>query len=227
MIVYVLWNRVNGKAYIGQHHGYTLSKRWNRNLSDVHVNRHLTSAIEKYGPASFSRQILCYASCQQELDLLERFWISMYHSTDPRFGYNQQSGGRKWRGEYTKKLRQAISEGTRKGLARRSAKEKRELRQAIREGVRKAWARKSENERWEFSFGAKIRWLMCTERQRRRITSGIRNSPRHGRPSLKGRKYGPQKHPCRHRKPFTEEHKKHIGQALRRYHRQRRRSEKG
>jgi group I intron endonuclease len=215
MIVYLLLNKVNGKAYIGQHNGYDISKRWNRQLNNVKVNSHLFNAIQKYGPASFSRKILCHASCQQELDLLEQFWIAAYKSTDPRFGYNLQPGGRKWRGEYTKELRQAISEGIRKGMARRSAKEK-----------------------WEFAFAIKLRWLMRTERERRRITFPMWNSPREykpwnkglkgygaGRPSArKGKKYGKQKNPCRHK---TEEHKQRIGQALRRYHRQRRQTREG
>jgi group I intron endonuclease len=219
MIVYLLLNRRNNKAYIGQHKGHLLTKRWNRHLSNARVNSHLANAVRKYGFASFSRKILCYASCQQELDLLEQFWIAAYKSTDPRFGYNQQSGGRKWRGQYTKELRQLISEAT-----------------------RKAWARKSAKEKWEFAFATKLMWLVRTERQRKRITSPMRNCPREytppwnkglkgqgaGRPSArKGRTFGPQKNPCRHRKPFTKEHKRHISEALTQYHKQRRRYEKG
>ena len=208
MLIYLLLNRVNGKSYIGQHCGFRLEERWNKNLNNVIVNSHLYHAIQKYGPASFSRQILCYASCQQELDLLEQFWIAAYRSTDPMFGYNLQSGGRKWRGHYSKELRELIGEAT-----------------------RKAWAKKSEKEKWEFAFAIKLRWLNRTERQRRRITSPMRNFPRVyplGRPSKKkGRKFGPQKNPCRHPKPFTEEHCRHLSQALLRYHRKRRREEKG
>ena len=57
MIVYLLLNRVNRKAYIGQHKGYTLSpKRWNRGLNNVSVNRHLTAAVNKYGADSFHKK---------------------------------------------------------------------------------------------------------------------------------------------------------------------------
>jgi hypothetical protein len=174
------------------------------------------NAVRKYGPASFSRKILCHASCQQELDLLEQFWILFYKSTDPRFGYNQQSGGRLWRGRYTKRLKQLISEATRKALARRSAKEK-----------------------WEFAFATKLTWLMRTERQRQRITAPmLKNRRPHtpwnkgmkgqgaGRPSAKkGRTFGPQKNPCRHRKPFTKQHKERISKALKRYFRRKRQEE--
>jgi group I intron endonuclease len=216
MIVYLLLNTVNEKAYVGQHGGYTLTKRWNQHLYNVKENRHLTNAIKRYGPASFQRKILCYASCQQELDLLERFWIATYGSTDPQFGYNKQAGGRQWRGQYTKRLRQSISKA-----------------------IRKAWARKSAKEKWEFAFAVKLRWLMRTERQRRLITFPMWHTPRGrrtawnkglkgfgaGRPSArKGRKFGKQENPCRHK---TEEHRQRISQGLRRYHRQRRRQEKG
>jgi group I intron endonuclease len=198
MIVYLLWNQVNGKAYVGQHAGFQLDKRWNKTLSGCRkTNRHLAAAVQKYGANNFSRTILCYAFCQQELDLLEQFWIAAYKSTDPRFGYNQQSGGRIWRAHYTRELRQLISEGT-----------------------RKAWAKKSAKEKWEFAFAMKIKWLMRTERQRQRITSAIRNWPR------KGRKLGPQQNPCGNHKPLTEEHKQRISKALRRSW-QRRQSEKG
>jgi len=216
MLVYLLLNRGNGKAYIGQHAGYDLKKRWNSKLSNVKVNSHFHKAIQKYGPANFSRHILCYASCQRELDLLEKLWIAAYRSTDPRFGYNLQSGGRRWKGEYSK-----------------------EVKEAINKAIREAWAKKSAKEKWEFSFGCKLRWLMRTECERRRITSPMWHTPRGprtawnkglkgyraGRPSpMKGKKLGPQKNPCRHR---TEEHRQRISQGLRRYHRQRRRQAKG
>lgn len=219
MIVYLLLNRVNGKAYIGQTQHYNLSKRWNRLLNNVKVNSHLTAAIKKYGPASFQRKILCFASCQEELDLLEQFWIAVYKATDARFGYNQQLGGRKWCGHYTKKLRQLISEAT-----------------------QKAWARKSSKERWEFAFATKILWLMRTERQRQRITAPMRNRERRyckpwnkgltgkatgaGRPSArKGRTFGKQHNPCRTKAPFTKEHRQRISKGLKRYFRRRRQEE--
>ena len=154
MIVYLLTNKVNSKVYVGQHRGFTLSKRWNKKLDNVHVNNHLTGAINKYGAASFSRKIICFATCQQELDLLEQFWIAIYKATDPKHGYNQQSGGRMWRGQYTPRLKQLMSEG-----------------------VRKAWQRKSKKERWEHAFATKLTWLMRSEHQRKKITTPMHKVP--------------------------------------------------
>ena len=201
--MYALTNKRNNKVYIGQHRGYTLSKRWNRKLDNAKVNAHLTAAIKKYGATSFTRKILCFASCQQELDLLEQFWISVYKATDPRFGYNQQSGGRNWRGSYTPRLKQLISKA-----------------------ARKAWAKKSAKERWEFAFAAKLRWLMRTERERERMMAQAHKVPWNkglkGIPSgRKGKKYGPHKNPCCSRKPFTKQHKERISKGLKRYYRQR------
>ena len=210
----MLQNTVNHKVYIGQTRHQELSKRRSARPSLHKANAHLANAIRKYGPDGFSLNVLCHASCQQDLDLLEQFWIAAYKSTNPQFGYNQQSGGRKWQGQYTKELRQAISEG-----------------------ARKAWARKTPKERWEHAFGVKIRWLMRTERQRKRITSPMWHCPREYRPwnkglkgwnagqpsPRKGMKCGPQKNPCR--EPHTEEHKQKISQGLKQYFK-RRRSEK-
>jgi group I intron endonuclease len=213
VIVYALTNRRNNKVYIGQHKGHTLSKRWNNKLNNPHVNNHLSGAIKKYGATSFRRTIICHASCQQELDLLEQFWIAFYKATNPRYGYNIQTGGRIWHGECTKKLRQLISDR-----------------------VRKAWAKKSAKEKWEYALSIKLRWLMRTERQRKRITAAMRKCTSKnynpwnkgmkgqgaGRPSpKKGKKCGPQKHPCRHKKPFTEEHKANVSKGLKRYYRRR------
>jgi group I intron endonuclease len=214
MIVYLLTNKVNSKVYVGQHRGYSLSRRWNQRLDNVKVNNHFTNAVQKYGPESFSRKVLCHASCQQELDLLEQFFIATYKSTDPRFGYNQQSGGRVWRGQYTKRLRQLIGEGS-----------------------KRVWARRSKKERWELAFAVKLQWLMRTERERQQIIAKQRTripwnkgmkGQGAGKPSKrKGRKFGKQRNPCRTRKPFTKEHCQRIKEALRRYHKQRRRQEKG
>lgn len=221
-LIYILRNELNGKCYIGQTRGFALSKRWNSTLTTVRVNPHLTAAITKYGARAFSRHILCYASCQQELDLLERFWIYVLQTTNPKFGYNVQSGGRHWRGEYTPELRRAISEGG-----------------------RKAWAKKTPKERWEFGLATKLKWLMRSERERERIgrritkaltgkprtgpawNKGLSPAPNKGRPSQrKGRTFGPQRHPCRKRMPFTAEHCQNISRGLKKYFAAKRREEK-
>lgn len=135
MIVYLLLNRVNRKAYVGQHRGCVLTKRWNGHLNNVKANRHLTGAIRKHGAESFTRTVLAYASCQDELDLLEKFFIQMYQSTNPRFGYNQQTGGLTGTGRHSKAT----------------------IRQ-IREANRRHWEQKKPEERVQYSLNAWLRW---------------------------------------------------------------------
>jgi group I intron endonuclease len=192
MLVYLLQNKVNGKGYVGQHCGFHLEKRWNQKLNNTKMNNHLQAAINKYGPANFRRTVLAYASCQQEADLLEKFFILIYQTTDRRFGYNFQSGGRRGSGRHIE-----------------------EVRERIRDRMRVVWARKSEKERWEFGFATKLRWLNRTEEEKEQITNQITKSlVPSGR---KGRTFGPQKHPCQSWPAKSEEHKKRISRSLKMY----------
>ena len=104
-IIYKITNTVNGKVYIGQ----TTNKRgfkgrYDRNGSGVERvynynryyknNMHLLNSIEKYGLESFEVDEefkICYS--KEELDYFEKYYISLYNSTDSRFGYNSQEGG--------------------------------------------------------------------------------------------------------------------------------------
>src|SRR4051794_38901857 len=93
VIVYLLVNQVSGKGYVGQTKQHTLAKRWRPSLSSNSANPHLRASIAKYGPESFTRIVLAHARCQEELDLLEKFFITIFQTCNPRHGYNQQTGG--------------------------------------------------------------------------------------------------------------------------------------
>ncbi len=109
MIVYALVNEVNGKSYVGQHHGNEVETRWNPSLlRSCPYNPHLVRAVKKYGAAAFRSTILAHASCQQELDLLEQFHILIRQATNPRFGYNTLPGGVLWRGKPSIEMRQKL-----------------------------------------------------------------------------------------------------------------------
>ena len=213
MIVYALVNQVNGKCYIGQTRGNQLTKRWSRNLTNG-PNQHLKAAIDQYGPDQFIRQILAQCDTEAEADNLEKLWISVLQTWDGRYGYNMQFGGRTGPGKHSADIRRRIGEST-----------------------RKMWDRMSPKDRWEFQLATKLRWLSRTELERLRISrkvskaltgkprtvpvwnKGLSPAPNRGKPSgKKGRKYGPQKHPCKQWGPKTEEHRKHISEALKMYH---------
>lgn len=92
--IYMIKNIVNGKVYIGQ--SVDIYTRWynhKRDLSNgVHYNTHLQKSWNKYGESSFEFSII--KTCDQnDLDLLEVKYISLYNSCDSKFGYNMSFGG--------------------------------------------------------------------------------------------------------------------------------------
>jgi group I intron endonuclease len=215
VMVYAIVNQVNGKSYVGQTSRFPLSKRWCPSLKNS-ANPHLQAAINRYGPQSFKRYVLACASCQQEADLLEKFFILTRQTTDRRFGYNLQTGGRQGPGRHIEDVRQRISEGS-----------------------KRMWARMSPKERWEFQLATKLRWLSYGEDERQKIsqniTKALTGKPRtdtvwnkgisvgKGKPSpRKGRRFGPQQNPCKSWGPKSEEHRQHISEALKMHFAQKR-----
>jgi len=219
MLVYLLTNTHNGKHYVGQTKFPVLSKRWCSSLSNS-PNPHLANSIAKYGPEAFDRQILAYASSQEELDLLEQFYIALLRTTDRKYGYNLMAGGRQGPGRHIESVKERIAEGS-----------------------RRMWARKSPKDRWEFQLATKLRWLSRSEDERlaisHRITQALTGKPKttpiwnkgldlpKGRPSpKKGKHYGPQKNPCQNWEPKSEEHRKNISEGLKMYFAKKRLAEK-
>ena len=109
-IIYKVTNKINGKVYIGQtidtfkrrYHskgGNTLIERmyntyiYNKN-NNKSYNDHLLNSIEKYGFNNFDVvDIFDIAFSREELDIKEKSWISIYKSTDKKYGYNILEGG--------------------------------------------------------------------------------------------------------------------------------------
>jgi len=96
MLVYRITNTVNGKVYIGIH-GKTsdVQNRWMVHLkkakcgSQLYIHR----AIRKYGPGSFTVEVLHHAKTEEELRAMETFFIAQHQSHIRENGYNQTSGG--------------------------------------------------------------------------------------------------------------------------------------
>lgn len=94
--IYKITNTVNGKVYIGQ--TVNCKNRWSRHRSDAKHkpdgrNKHLTSAIVKYGIDNFTFEVLTKADTLEIADDLEIDYIKQYNATDPVFGYNKLPGG--------------------------------------------------------------------------------------------------------------------------------------
>ena len=90
-MVYIHTNLINEKKYVGIT-SLTPERRWQKGYG-YHRNAHFYSAILQYGWDNFSHEILFEglskeAACSKEIELIEK-----YKTNDPRFGYNNSTGG--------------------------------------------------------------------------------------------------------------------------------------
>ena len=89
--IYKITNTVNGKAYIG---------KTTRNAEKTRIRPHLNGqgnllikhAIEKYGKAAFTYEILHDGIIPEFLDMLEKEAIARFNTVKPH-GYNRNNGG--------------------------------------------------------------------------------------------------------------------------------------
>ena len=91
--IYKITNKVNNKVYIGQT-SKTLKERFAVHLRHARnrVNRYLYDAMNHYGYENFVIEPI--ERCDKALlDEREIYWISVYQSADPEFGYNMTVGG--------------------------------------------------------------------------------------------------------------------------------------
>lgn len=115
-VIYKIVNNINKKVYIGQttkgfRRRYNISK--DKELAyglylyhekhdidkDYHCNKHLLNSMRKYGWQNFTiyeevDSVLIHKYSSKELDFKEKFWINYYNSTNPKFGYNKDLGGK-------------------------------------------------------------------------------------------------------------------------------------
>lgn len=92
--IYCIKNKVNNKIYIGQ--STDIYGRMRHHKSELrnnhHKNTYLQNSWNKYGEDNFEFYIL--EECDiDDLDTLERSYISKYNSMNREYGYNRESGG--------------------------------------------------------------------------------------------------------------------------------------
>ncbi len=94
-VIYRITNKVNGKVYVGQTRQDPV-KRFRDHVFRCKGNRHLNSAVKKYGEENFTFRILCEVHCAEQdfLDLAEVYFIEYYDSLNKLKGYNMRAGGR-------------------------------------------------------------------------------------------------------------------------------------
>lgn len=89
--IYVITNTMNGKKYVGQ--SINISQRWRAHRTRYQTeDGYLYKAMRKYGLDAFTFEIL--VECDKtDLNDLEQYWIGIYQSNNPNFGYNLTAGG--------------------------------------------------------------------------------------------------------------------------------------
>jgi hypothetical protein len=87
MFIYITTNLINGKKYIGQHTTKTLDDGY------LGSGKALKHAVNKYGVENFKKEIIHFATSQEELNKLEKFYIDKFDACfNPNF-YNIHIGG--------------------------------------------------------------------------------------------------------------------------------------
>lgn len=90
--IYIHTNIIDGKVYIGQTCQKDLTRRWcgghGYKGCDYFIN-----AIKKYGWNGFTHEILETGLTQEQANEREIYYISLYNSANPKYGYNIRSGG--------------------------------------------------------------------------------------------------------------------------------------
>lgn len=91
-VLYCHTNLINNKKYFGIT-GRLPEKRWGNNGCNYKRNEHFYSAIQKYGWDNFSHEVLFTNLSQADASKLEQEYISKYNTINPKYGYNNTSGG--------------------------------------------------------------------------------------------------------------------------------------
>ena len=92
--IYMIKNKVNNKVYIGKSVDINVRLRNHKSYlnNNIHINKHLQHAWNKYGKENFD--FLIVEECaHSDLNDKEVYYIQMYKSYDDRHGYNLTFGG--------------------------------------------------------------------------------------------------------------------------------------
>lgn len=90
--IYMHKNKINNKVYIGQTK-QKLEKRWKNGFS-YKGSKYFWNAIQKYGWDNFEHILLIDdIESQTKANLIERYYIYLYNSTNKEYGYNIDAGG--------------------------------------------------------------------------------------------------------------------------------------
>lgn len=128
----------NGKAYIGITK-QAVSARW-KNGNGYKSSPHFYSAILKYGWENIEHIILHTDLSEEEACEYEKYYIKIYKTYDPKYGYNNRMGGEKgasFTEETERRRRIAMREYWSKPESRQAASERMKGRKHTEEAKRK------------------------------------------------------------------------------------------
>ena len=123
--IYCIENIINNKKYIGQ--SVNIYDRWYKHKrelrSNEHFNTHLQNAWNKYGEDCFVFYIVDICDTTL-LDEKEKYYISLYETTNRDYGYNLQLGGNN--GLHSEESKQKISDSNKRYYDEEARKKKSE-----------------------------------------------------------------------------------------------------
>ena len=93
--IYKITNIINNKCYIGKSEDLAarIRRHYNSLLGGYNRNKHMQAAYEKYGRGSFCIEILEEVGDEENINEREKYYIELYKSYDPEYGYNLTKGG--------------------------------------------------------------------------------------------------------------------------------------
>ena len=89
--IYRLTNTVNNMVYIGMT-SQPIRKRWNNGNGYLPKSR-MGRAIAEFGWGAFVGDVLEDGLTEEEADEREKYYIALFKSSDPEYGYNVSIGG--------------------------------------------------------------------------------------------------------------------------------------
>ena len=97
MHIYKITNNVNGKVYIGQTVQTNPKMRWYSHLADARRGKksYLLDSLRKYGPDSFTWELIDSATSIDDLNAKENYWLNYYRSQGIIVYNNREAGNNK------------------------------------------------------------------------------------------------------------------------------------
>jgi group I intron endonuclease len=200
--VYLIYNIMNGKYYIG--YTYDFTSRWKTHCSDAKNGSayYFHRAIRKYGEEAFEYQILAVARTEKEVKPLEKLWILSLGAYKSDIGYNLTMGGDGViaNEETSRKRTEAMLKALLAKIAAMSPEEK-EIRRTELVAIGKMGAKASKDRKWHQIFSeeekavvlkkmadsTKAQWKSMSEEELREYskTQSSASKKSHSRPEVK------------------------------------------